>query len=170
MVVTAALAGLLTRECFPVKENVPVPVPTIVTVHDTVKTFVKIQGPKVVTTDTVQLVSHTVLHDTVQIPVNVPDTNMRPHLWPVLSAMIGEARGDSSRTLTFSLRSGKTEEATVWTPGALKSIWADSGGVPRMDFYPPPKPYSVSIWTKAKWLVIGAGTFFVIKGARDAIH
>jgi len=92
----------------------------------------------------------------VQINVNVVDTTERLPIWPVLNAQIGKSRGDTSLTTTFSLRSGKTVESRIWTPGPLKSLWADSSGTPRMDFYDPPAEKK-QILPKLLWAGIGFG-------------
>lgn len=161
----AVLGGALTRECFPKREEVLKPVPTIVTVYDTVRDTVRLRGPRVVTTDTVQIVIRQTVHDTVQINVGC-DTLERPPLWPVLNAQIGKSRGDTSRVTTFSLRSGRPTVSRIWTPGPLRSLWADTTGTPRMDFYDPPKPPGVSLWTKVKWTVIGYGSCTLVNSVR----
>ena len=151
--ITAIATALVMRQCTPVPQ---IPVPQIVTVHDTVRDTVRLRGPKIVTTDTVHLVIRETLHDTVQINVNVVDTTERLPIWPVLNAQIGKSRGDTSLTTTFSLRSGKTVESRIWTPGPLKSLWADSSGTPRMDFYDPPAEKK-QILPKLLWAGIGFG-------------
>ena len=144
------------------RKTVIKPIPQIVTVHDTVRDTVRLRGPRVVTTDTVHLIVRVTLHDTVQIPVNA-DSAQRPHLWPVLNAQIGKSRGDTSLTTTFSLRSGKTVESRIWTPGPLKSIWADSSGTPRMDFYPPMTQKTFGLVPKLLWSGIGFGVCRITK-------
>ena len=132
------------------------PVPQIVTVYDTVRDTVKLRGPKVVTTDTLRVIEKVIFHDTVQVQVPA-DTGRRPVLWPVLNAQIGKSRGDTTTTTTFSLRSGRTVESRIWTPGPLKSLWADSTGTPRLDFYEPNTPKGTSTLTKLLWSGIGFG-------------
>jgi hypothetical protein len=137
----------------------PIPVPVIVTVHDTVKTPVDtifLHGPKVVTTDTVELVITQTLHDTVQIPVNNPDTLARPPIWPILALVVGEGRGDTTRVATMALRSGRTMTSTLWTPGPLHGVWADTSGTPRLSFYLP-SGCAVALADKLKYGAIGGG-------------
>ena len=159
MILVAALIGAGLVWLLKPAKQVPIPVPTIHTVYDTVRTppdTVVLRGPKVVTTDTVELVNRQTLHDTVQIAVNNPDTTARPNLWGILSLTVGKNRGDTTRTATFSVRSGKTTTSTVWTPGPLQGAWADSSGTPRLNFYPPPV-CTVSLRDEGKYGLIGAG-------------
>lgn len=169
LLVVAVLVAVLTHEFWARHVETIKPVPQITTVYDTVKTVVTLQGPKIVTTDTIRIKETVTLHDTVQIYVGA-DTSQRPPLWPVLNATIGQSRGDTSLTTTFNLRSGKTEVTKWWTPGPLKGIYADSSGSPRMDFWPPPEPATVSLGTKIKWTLIGGGLCFAAKGVGDALH
>lgn len=153
-ILAAVLGGIVVRECFPRREQVIKPVPQIVTVHDTVKVPVQIKGPRVVTTDTVQLIIRETIHDTVQLNVNA-DSAQRPALWPVLNAQIGKSRGDTSQVITFSLRSGQTAVSKLWTPAPLRGIYADTTPTPRLDFFEPLQPRAVSLLTKIKWSSVG---------------
>jgi len=132
------------------------PVPQIVTVYNTVHDTVRLEGPSIVTTDTLQIVEQVTLHDTVQILIPA-DTARRPMLWPVLNVQVGRSRGDTTTSTTFSLRSGRSVVSRIWTPGPLKSLWADSSGTPRMDFYPSVEPKGISAATKGLWAAIGFG-------------
>ena len=134
------------------------PPPVIVTHYDTTRAppdSVFIKGPKTVTTDTVQLIETVTLHDTVTVYVGA-DTTQRPAIWPILSVTVGKARGDTTRTATFSLRSGVTTTSSIWTPGPLRGAWTDSVGVPRLDFYPP-VVCAATFGEKVKYGAIGAG-------------
>src|SRR5205823_1946663 len=71
------------------------PVPQVVTLYDTVHDTVRLKGPKIVTTDTLQIIEQVILHDTVQILVPA-DTARRPMLWPVLNVQVGRSRGDTT--------------------------------------------------------------------------
>ncbi len=150
----AILGGVAVRECFPRTKEVLKPVPSIVTVHDTVRDTVRLKGPRVVTTDTINIVERITIHDTVQVNVGA-DTSSRQPLWPVLNAQIGKSRGDTSLVTTFSLRSGKPATSRIWTPGPLKSIWVTEGETPRLDFYEPEAKPRISLWTKGKWAAVG---------------
>lgn len=159
MVLAAAAIGAGLVLLLKPSTHAPIPVPVIHTVYDTVKVpvpSVVLQGPEVVTTDTIRLVEHVTLHDTVQIPVNNPDTTARPALWPILALTVGEHRGDTTRAATYSVRSGKTTTSALWTPGPLQGGWADSTGTPRFSFYQPPV-CTVSLTDKGKYGAIGAG-------------
>jgi hypothetical protein len=160
ILVAAAIGAGLVWFLRPAKQVV-IPVPQIVTVYDTVAGPVDtlfLRGPKVVTTDTVTLVEHVTLHDTVQIPVMEPDTAKRPNLWPILSLEVGKARGDTTRLATFSLRSGKSATSLVWTPGPLQGAFSDSTPTPRLNFFPPPV-CGVSLRQNLKAGVVGAAAY-----------
>lgn len=165
VLVAVGLAMVVGHELFPRVEETIKPIPHIVTEYDTVHTIVTVAGPKVVTTDTVNIIQKVTLHDTVQVYLGA-DTTKRQNIWPVLSVTIGKSRGDTSHTTTFSLRSGKTVESELFTPGPLKSLWADSTGTPRMDFYDPPPPFHTSSLTKGLWAVIGFGACW----ASERVH
>ena len=164
LLVAAALGAALALLLWPSPPEPPIPLPVIVTHYDTVRTppeSVFIHGPKVVTTDTVNLVETVTLHDTVTVYVG-PDTTQRPALWPILSLTVGAKRGDTTRAATFSLRSGLTTTSSLWTPGPLAGVWADSSGVPRMQFYPPPV-CTVPFMAKAKAGAVGAGIYELLR-------
>jgi hypothetical protein len=169
----AVLAGFLTREFFPkhVREEVPVPHIVVVkdTVHDTLRLERVTQGPKVVTTDTVQLIIRQTLHDTITIRLG-PTPEERTNVWPILALEVGRKRGDTTTVTTFSLRTAQGSIAKAWTPGPLKGIWADSTPTPRLDFWPPPEPYRVSLWTKVKWSAFGFGACTVTNGITNLLH
>lgn len=158
--IIALVAGaLLARECFPRREEVPIPVPTIVTVQDTIHDTVRIAPPRLPPTP--NIVIRVTLHTPSQIPVNVVAAE-RPNLWPILNLTVGASRGDTSRTTTFSLRSGQIATSSVWTPGPLEGAWADSTMTPKLSFGEPLKPRGASLWEKSKLVLGGIGTGIVL--------
>lgn len=157
------LTVVLTREFLPRTVKGPPPIPTIVTVHDTVHDTLEVQTPAEATTDTVQLVIRETIHDTTYINVG-PDPATRTAIWPAISLEVGPKVGDTTTVNTFELRSGRGATARVYTPGPLLGMWADSSATPRLTFGPPPAPPSVSFWTKLKWGGIGYGACTVVNG------
>lgn len=160
VIVAAILGGVLVRECFPRTVKAPIPVPSIITVHDTVHDTVRIAPPKLPPMP--NIVMRVTLHTPSQIPVNVVAAE-RPNLWPILGLTIGGSRGDTSHTTTFSLRSGQIATSSIWTPGPLRGVWADSTMTPKLDFGAPLMPQDVSLWTKVKWTSIGIASCYVAR-------
>lgn len=162
-VLAAVLGGVLVRECFPRTIQGPIPVPTIVTVHDTTHDTVRIAPPKLPPMP--NLVMRVTFHTPIQIRVDAPPEERSP-LWPVLNAQIGKSRGDTSQVITFSLRSGQTAVSKIWTPAPLRAIYADTTATPRLDFYEPELRRAVSLWTKVKWTSVGFGLCRVQEAVR----
>lgn len=148
-----------THYLWPMHEVQIEPVPYIVTVHDTIHDTLRIKGPKVVTTDTVQLVIQQTIHDTIVMPTGS---------WLIAWAEIGAKRGDTSVVGTTDGR--RAAVSRIWTPGPLKSIWADTSATPRMDFYAPQAAPKTSLWAKLKWSAVGYGVCTIANGVKSAVH
>lgn len=146
------LGGVLAHECFPREVKQEIPVPSIVTVHDTVHDTIRIRPPKLPPAP--NLVLRVTFHTPVQIPVNVVAAE-RPNLWPILNLRIGASRGDTSLMTTYSLRSGQIAESRIWTPGPLRGAWADSTMTPKLDFGAACSDRGTGLWTKVKWTAVG---------------
>lgn len=125
--IVLALGLVLGRLLFPKTVTVGREIPTIVTQHDTVR----VPWERVVhrtTTDTFNLVVRETIHDTVVI--NVHDSTTK--LWPIVG--FTQLKRDTANVRTFELTSGRGAVLTVYTPGPLTGIYADSTPAPQMNF------------------------------------
>lgn len=160
-----------TREFFPkVVEKQAVPV--IRTVYDTVPTLpewyadsLPLWKKRKHTTDTLEVVIRETVVDTQYIPVNAPPDE-RPNLWPVLSYRGGSRFGDTAVVSSFDVRTGRLGVSTVFIPGILTSIEADSNASPKFTFAPFPELKKPSLFYKLKMVAIGFGACSAINMVR----
>lgn len=121
------LGIILGRMLFPKTVTVGRIIPTIITKRDTVKVPWK-QTIYHTTTDTFNLIVHETIHDTVVVNV----TTNKPILWPVIGYT--QLKSDTASVRTFELASGRGAVLTVYTPGPLIGLYADSTSAPQMSF------------------------------------
>lgn len=134
ILITLLLGAILGRVLFPRTILEERKIPVIVTKYDTVKTT----WQRVVhhtTTDTFNLVIRETIHDTVVVNV----TDNRPKLWPVIGYT--QLKRDTASVRTFELTSGRGAALTVYTPGPLIGLYADSIPAPQMNFGTYPTPH-----------------------------
>ena len=167
-ILAAVVAIMLYREFWPQPEPSPRVIDHIVTKYDTVTRVPKwIQDslkkwPKQThTTDTVNLYHTVLVVDTEYVSIS-PDTTQRPNIWPLIAYRGGSSFGDTARVTTFSLRSGALTYSTLFIPGILTGIDADSAGTPKLTFDPFPVPPKPSLLYRLKLAGIGFGACSVV--------
>lgn len=155
--------GFLAGAAIVRRSKPPIPIPTIVTVYDTVPDTLELPPRRIVTTDTVQLVIRETVYETTYVNVGcVPEE--RTPIWPVLSVQAGRFRGDTTVATTFSLRTGQGAVSRIWTPGPIRSVWVDSSATPRFEFGEFPAPHRTSTLTKVLWASVGFGACRLTRG------
>ena len=157
-IILLAVGGfILLRSLFP-KTITVVGAPRIVTQYDTVR---------VLDTAWITKVRHDTLkvNVTERVTVTVPETiYVLPRVERGITALaVGEHVGDSTLVAGFSLTpldsgiSRRSWQVQFYTLGPVKSLILDS--LPRLTFYPPPKPFC-GVFCKLGHYVIGASVGF----------
>lgn len=168
VIILVVLTSLIARELFPKNRDVVVPGPPsrpdTIFVQDTViATDTLFSTRTVFSTDTVNLVQTVLIADTVRIPVG----SILPVRKYVEAVEVGETLGDSTWVTGTSFASDSSGmrfvpfAQSIWTAGPFRSLRTEGDSI-RIDFGEFAKDNSCGFFCRAKLVILGAATGFVI--------